>query len=242
MRRLQTYMLLGGVLAPIVYVIAVVLGGFLQPGYSHASQFVSELIMVDAPNKQLLDALFVVYNLLTILFGLGLVRLMIQEITATVTKAESNNTITTSTMCTKSNRNGIRGALTLVAVGVLGCVMTFFPQDPVGASITWTGMIHIILAGLLSLATMFSMLWIGLWFQKQPVLHIYSLYTFQSVLFVFLSGGLAAFMAVNRIPFSGIMERLTICGFLQWLFVIGLKLFSSTDLAIDHLQKHQHAE
>ena len=93
-----------------------------------------------------------------------------------------------------------------------------------------TGMIHIILAALSSLASMLSMLWMGLWFQEQPKCHAYSRYTFLSLALVFFFGGLTAF-TVNRIPFSGSMERLTIGGFLHWLFVVGVKLFHSTNSA-----------
>jgi Protein of unknown function (DUF998) len=64
--------LLCGMLAPVVYVGAVIMGGVLRPGYSHISQFVSELIEAGAPNKSLLDPLFALYNLLTIAFGIGL--------------------------------------------------------------------------------------------------------------------------------------------------------------------------
>jgi len=48
-------LMLCGILAPVVYVITVILGGFLWPGYSHVSQPVSDLIATGAPNKSLLD-------------------------------------------------------------------------------------------------------------------------------------------------------------------------------------------
>jgi hypothetical protein len=59
-------LMLCGILAPIVYAVAVVLGGIVRPGYSHISQFISELIAAGAPNKSLLDPPFALYNLLTI--------------------------------------------------------------------------------------------------------------------------------------------------------------------------------
>ncbi len=54
---------IGGALAPILYVMTVALGGAIRPGYSHIAQAVSELIETGAPNKALLDALFIIYNL-----------------------------------------------------------------------------------------------------------------------------------------------------------------------------------
>lgn len=205
-------LMLCGVLAPIVYAVTVVLGGILRPGYSHISQFVSELIAAGAPNKSLLDPLFALYNLLTIAFGAGLVM--------TVRAASE----------TRGKVSGTLGALVLVAEGIFGFVTVFFPQDPVGAPITSTGTMHIVLAGLSSLTTMLSMLLMGLWFRKQPGLQSYGLYSFISVVVVFVFGGLAAVTGANRNLILGIMERLTIGGFLQWLFVIALKLYSSREM------------
>jgi hypothetical membrane protein len=204
-------LMLCGVLAPTVYAVTVVLGGILRPDYSHISQFVSELIAAGAPNKTLLDPLFALYNLLTIAFGLGLVM--------TVRAASEMRKV-----------SGTLSALVLVVEGVFGFVTVFFPQDPVGAPITSTGTMHIILAGLSSLTTMLSMLLLGLWFRKQPGLQSYGLYSFISVAFVFIFGGLAAVTGANRSPILGITERLTIGAFLQWLFVIALKLYSSREM------------
>jgi hypothetical protein len=55
----------------------------------------------------------------------------------------------------------------------------------------------------------------------------YALYSFISVTAVFLSGGLAAISVANQSSIGGLLERITIGGFLQWLFVIALNLYSS---------------
>ena len=61
-----------GILSPIVYVITVAMGGFLDPTYSHIGKTVSELVERGAPNRDLLDIMLVVYNLLIIPFAVGL--------------------------------------------------------------------------------------------------------------------------------------------------------------------------
>jgi hypothetical membrane protein len=61
-----------GAIAPILYVAIVALGGTIRPEYSHIAQAVSELIKTGAPNKALLNVLFIIYNLLAGLFGLRL--------------------------------------------------------------------------------------------------------------------------------------------------------------------------
>ncbi len=202
-------LMLCGMLAPIVYVIAVIIGGILRPGYSHRSQFVSELIESGAPNKSFLNPLFALFNLLTIAFGIGLF---------TRVRAVSQS---------KGKVSGSLGALILMAEGLFGFVTVFFPQDPRGAPVTSRGKIHIVLAGLSSLTSILTMVLMGFWFRTIRRLRGYSIYSFTSAIIVFISGGLAAYTGATSSPILGIMERITIGGYLQWLFVVAVKLFSA---------------
>jgi hypothetical protein len=93
-------LMLCGILSPILYVMTVALGGFLRPDYSHKSQFISELIVIDAPNKNMLDALFGLYNLLTIAFGVGLTHTVQGPILM------SNRNAPTTLYSTTSNKHG----------------------------------------------------------------------------------------------------------------------------------------
>jgi hypothetical protein len=63
--------LLGGLLAPVTHLVVLVLGGLIRPGYSHYSEAISELVASGAPNKALLDPLFVIYNLAGLAFSFG---------------------------------------------------------------------------------------------------------------------------------------------------------------------------
>ena len=53
---------------------------------------------------------------------------------------------------------GLVGATSLVLTGVFGFMTLFFPEDPIGAQMTTVGVVHIVLAGLSSVASMASML------------------------------------------------------------------------------------
>src|SRR5215204_3886015 len=185
-------LMLCGMLAPVVYVFAVVIGGLLSPDYSHKSQAISELIEAGAPNKWLLDPLFALYNLLTGAFAVGLL-----------------------------------GSVVLAFEAVVGFVTVFFPQDPPGSPPTPTGATHIALAGLSSLATMATILLVGLWFRKTFGLGGYGAYSFVTVAVIFVSGGLAAWAVATGNPFAGVFERVTIGAFLQWLVVVALKMYRS---------------
>jgi hypothetical membrane protein len=200
-----------GILAPLVYVFSVVLGGAMRPGYSHAGQAVSDLIASGAPNKALLDPLFAIYNLLTIAFAFGLVQ-----------RVNENGQGEAKTA-------GRMGALLLATEGVFGILTLFFPEGAKGMSgaITGTGLMHIIFAGLSSVATMLAMVLLGFWFANSKRWRRLGPYSFISVAVVFLSGGLAAISVANRWPFAGLAERITIGGFLLWLFVIAFVMLAN---------------
>ncbi len=202
-------LMLCGILAPAVYVVAVVLGGRLSPDYSHKSQAISELIEAGAPNKWLLNPLFALYNLLTGAFAVGLFA---------VVRASRR---------TEGRLSGLLGAVALAFEAVVGFVTVFFPQDPRGAPPTPTGATHIALAGLSSLATMATILLMGLWFRRVPGWRGYGTYSFVTVAIVLISGGLAAWAVATGNPFAGVFERVTIGAFLQWLAVVALKMHPS---------------
>lgn len=62
-----------GIAAPVVFVVVVLVAGQLEPGYSHASQFVSELGAIGATHRKLFSygGLFLP-GLLTVAFALGM--------------------------------------------------------------------------------------------------------------------------------------------------------------------------
>ena len=61
-----------GALAPFVYLIAVIIGGYLWSGYSQYSETVSTLTSSGAPNQEFLTPLFAIYNVFIIVLAVGL--------------------------------------------------------------------------------------------------------------------------------------------------------------------------
>ena len=209
-------LMLAGILAPIVYVFTVILGGIIRPGYSHIAQAVSDLIAAEAPNKALLDPLFAFYNILVAAFALGLFQLV---------RSENSN---------RGKVVGTVGAIVLAAQCTFGLITLLFPEPAGGMSvaITSTGTMHIVFASLSALTSMLAILLMGFWFMNSQNLRAYELYSFISVTFVFLTGGLAAYSVASQSPFGGIFERLTIGGFLQWIFVSAAKLYALYDASM----------
>ena len=189
-----------GIVAAVLYVVTVVVGGVLRPGYDHLSMAVSELIQAGASNKTLLDALFAVYNVLLLAFAWA------------------------AGMSLRGEGRGLisAGAFVLGAVGLLGLAMTlFFPMNPRGAPATTAGILHLILAGALSLGTIVSIAFFTFGSKDHGPYWIYCLATGVLVL---VSGAVAAATAATASPYLGLAERTTIGLFLQWLAVFSVRL------------------
>jgi hypothetical membrane protein len=198
----QKTLILSGLAAALLYLLAVILGAAITPNYSHVANAISELIAAGAPNKTLLDIIFLLYNCFVMLFGTTLIKSV--------------------------NGDGIKkcriGSWTLVLTGALGVILTLFlPMDPRGAEATFAGTMHLVVSGFLSLGTMISILFMGLAFKKDKRWAKYSLYSIISLVFIFVTGGTSAASAGMHSPIMGLLERLTIGGFIQWLFIISLK-------------------
>ena len=190
---LRRVFFLCGLVAALLYVAVVVAGGIMRPGYDHLSMAVSELIAAGAPQKSLLDALFIVYNGLLIVFAWA------------------------AGMSIRGDGKGtaVAGAALLAAVGLLGLLMTlFFPMDPRGSAATITGTMHLAFAGALSLCTVLSILFLTLGARDHDAFWVYSLV---SCALVVLTGAFAAVTAALASPVLGLAERLTIFFFLQWV-------------------------
>jgi len=208
MKRETSYRLplRAGAAASVVYVLAVVLGGLLRPGYSHVSQAVSELIEVGAPNKGILDPLFMTYNVLTAVFAVGVFQ---------ARASRGRGALATAT------------AAVLMVEAVVGFVTVFFPEDVPGTAATAAGVVHILLASLSSLSTMAAILLVFLWLRNTAGGEGYAAYSLVTLVVVFITGGVAAGTTAVGIPINGLAERLTIGAFLQWMFVLGLGLPSA---------------
>ncbi|MFO7649967.1 MAG: DUF998 domain-containing protein [bacterium] len=191
-----------GVLAAAVYVLTVVLGGLLSPGYSHVGQAISELVATGAPNRAVLDFLFAVYGILLLLFGQGLV---------------------VAGSLHRSRSLVASGAMVIVCTAA-GLAMSPLPMDPRGAPATLAGSLHLVMAGITSLATILALFFGAAGFGR--VAPLAALKPVTRVLgFVVVGTGLLAAAAPALAPsVMGVFERLTIGAFMAWLVLAGSTL------------------
>jgi hypothetical protein len=173
----------------------------MSPGYNHVSDTVSELFSPGSPNKLLLDTLHTSFALLLVLFGIGIMQFV----------RESGH----------STLMGIIGASMYIAMGLLSMTTaTVFPQDAWGSSPSFSGEMHKIVSGVLSLLTILSWVLMGIWVDRTEILPWFRTYSFLTVGVLLLSTGF--FVANMGSPIMGLAERITILVGFQWTFVLAL--------------------
>ena len=199
-----------GIIAPIIFVITVVVGGLITSGYSHLSQSISELVMSGAQNKLYLDIPFSINYVFSCIFGFGLFVIF-------QSKASPLNSST-----------GLIGFTILGIIAILSFLSSnIFTMNLPGTPATTSGTIHLILVGLESIGSMVAILLVGLWFKKVG-LSGYSVYSIITLIIVFITGIMTVVRTTQDSSYVGLFERLTIGAFVLWSFVIALKFYNFT--------------
>lgn len=201
----KTYTIFG-FLGPIIYILAIIVGGAIRNDYSQIYNTISELSMANAPNLLLMEIMFGIYNISLLIFGIG---------AFLDTKVDSS----------KKYRAAM---LMLVLTAISGIILLFFPQDPRTASFTTTGTVHIAVAGISSLLTILAIFIIGFSFRKKPSMNNFAKYSFISGIIVVVSGGLSAYSVANNLSFGGLLEKITILTFIAWVIVFSYIILKKT--------------
>lgn len=193
-----------GLLSPIIFNMIWILGGILQPGYDHIRDDVSSLTALGAPNKLLFDIMTITNFVLGIIFLIGLI------------------------MVIKELKGEIAGPVILLIGKIIGItVPIFFPLNYGGEPTGFTGMAHLIIVmitGFIALAGMIVM-WRGLRkVDEWKGYGIYSLITFVLTLIFTMILVIAAGSEV-----MGLAERLVIIVNDQYIFILALKMFRTSD-------------
>ena len=183
-----------GIIGPLIYILAVFIGGVIRHDYSAIYNAVSELTMANAPNKLLLDILFGIYNVFLLIFGL---------------EAYLDSSINSKKYDTAT--------IMLVIIGILGLLVLIFTQDPRGSPATLHGTLHILLSGLTAALTIISVVLVGISFKKYSNIKGFSWYSYITAALIFISGGIGAVSLANNGAYGGLFERITIFLFMIWV-------------------------
>ena len=189
-----------GILSPIVYTVMWVLGGILQPDYSHVRDDISSLFAVSAPNKGLMQSFIITSSVLLFVFYIGL--------------HEGIN----------NGGGSLAGPILFLTSGILGVLVAlFFPLDAGGEIITLRGKMHLILvvgSGLLTIGGM-----VALWFRLRLV-EVWSAFAAYSLISAVVSLILVIISGIFiKSKYRGLLERLGVYPYQLYYFVLSLMVF-----------------
>lgn len=198
---LQKVLLICGVLYPLLYIFADLLGTLVYDGYDYTSQNISEILAIGSPARPVVLPLFNLSDLLLLAFAVGVFRSAGQKRVLKI------------------------AAVLLACCAVFGAVTSvFFPMNLRDAPKTYSDTMHIILTSVLvvfilaSIGTGASSL--GKHFRW------YSIIT-MAVLFIFgaLTGMQGPKIGTGApTPWMGITERVNIYGYVIWVMVFAFNL------------------
>lgn len=197
MIKYQKLFAICGMLGPIIYTMMWIIGGILQPEYSHIRDDISDLLARGAPNKLLMDIMNIVASILLLIFFLSLHQ--------SINKGEGSKV----------------GPISLVISGFLGLLVAlFFPLGPNGEFTDWRAVTHATIIFAQIPITMIAMIAIWRRLKKLEEWIFYS--TFLLVAFVLtMVFGIMTPMSIGT-DYMGLVERLAICTIELFYFMLGL--------------------
>ena len=181
-----------GIGAVVMYIFATIYGGYLYPNYSHISQDISQLTSTKSPIRDLMNPIFLFYNLLVIGFGIGLYKF------------------------DKNNLSRLASVF-IIVIGVLGAIVLLFPINTRGTSITFVGIMHIVLISIISLLSISANLLFWTTYKKSNFRLMAKISLVAGIAFL-VAGPIAATNVTS--PYAGLFERITIGIFLLWIVTI----------------------
>lgn len=197
-----------GIVAPILYMLTVIVGAALRNDYSHIVNAISELISNGAPNKAVLDVIFNIYNALLLAFTIGgYIALR-----------------TAPRLCQLAM--GI-----FISIQILSFSWGFFPMDPLGAPVTFAGTIHNVLGGVVAFATILIPLYMGLGLRGVAGFQMYVPYAFVSSAIIFISSLTGVILSAQGIHLFGLFERITIGTYEVWILVTSWNLLKKMQVS-----------
>jgi hypothetical protein len=207
--NVQQLIAIGGMIGPILYTLIWILGGILQPDYSHIRDDVSSLMAVGAPNKRLFDIMQLTNIILVIVF------------------------FTNLHWALDGGQGSIIGPACFVLTNLINIpVVLYYPLDEGGGIESPTAQMHVKLVMIMAVLGAVGML--AMWHRLYNTegwawFGTYSLVTFA---FTAVTGVIASKTIGTKI--MGLTERLVVTANVQYIFVLALNLFriSALNLAL----------
>jgi CubicO group peptidase (beta-lactamase class C family) len=200
-------LLVSGILYPVLYVAADILGSVRWEGYSYTSQAISELVAIGSPVKAMVSSLFIVVGVLLVASAVGVWRYAAEKPVLRLT-----------------------GGL-LAGIAFVGFAWSFFPIHLRGAERTLTDTVHNAIAGVIVLLILLAIGFSSNAFGRR--FRIYSIVTIVTL----IAFGLLSVLYVPRVeaqlptPGFGIAERINVYGYALWVAVLAIRMLRVRETA-----------
>jgi hypothetical protein len=196
----QQLIALGGMIGPVLYTLIWILGGILQPEYSHIRDDVSSLMAVGAPNKRLFDVMQLTNIILVIIFFINLHWVI------------------------DGTQGSILGPVCFVLTNLINIpVVLFYPLDEGGGIESSTAQMHVKLVMIMAVFGAAGMLTLWYRFSNTPEWTWYGTYSLITFIFTAITGVIASKTTGSEI--MGLTERLVVTANVQYIFVLALNVF-----------------
>ena len=198
--KLAKYLSIAGMLSPIIYTVAWIIGGFIVAGYDHIRDDVSSLYAVGAPNRPLFVALFI--SAAALLF-----------ISSILIHWGINN-----------GEGLILGPILYILGTFIGLIVSiFFPLDEGGEMTTIFGKLHLILIVISGILVLAAMVFFWLRTKSLEGWKFFSWFSIISVPITVITLVLSIVFAGG--PYMGLVERFMVTVYEIYYFVISLMVF-----------------
>lgn len=202
---LRTVLLFSGMPAVVIYLLHILVGGYLWKTYNHLQQPISDLTATGAPHRILLLWFTNIYGLLALVFAVAF------------------------TFSVRQQRHKLVfwGGLCFIILHLVSISYSFFPQDLPGSEPTFAGTMHLVVTILIVPFTIITPLLIGFGFKQEKVWKALGNFSIICGILIIIFGGLTGFFFAKGLPYFGLVERINIGTLQLWTFVLSYKILKS---------------
>jgi hypothetical membrane protein len=204
-RHHSAILLSSGMLAVLIYVLHILIGGYLWKTYSHLQQPISDLTATRAPNRFLMLLFTNIYGVLALIFAVSF----------TVFERKEHHKLV------------FWGGISFIILHIVSISYSFFPQDLPGAETTFAGTMHLAVTILIVPFTILTPLLIGFGLRKEKAWKTLGNFSLICGILIIIFGGLTGFFFAKGLPYFGLVERINIGTLQIWTFVLSYKLLKS---------------
>jgi len=202
-RSFQKGLVICGIIGPILLTIFLIILGFLQPGYNHITQYISELGAVNAPYANIINTALFIIGILIVFFSFSLY-------------LELND---------KKIKSIILGSFLVFISGLSFLLIAFFPCDPDCINFSTVGIIHGYLANTAQFPLIIAPYFFISNFKREKKWHSIYYYSIVTIILGIIS--FAVYKSYVFEEYIGLLQRISFGIPLLWVEIIAIKIFKS---------------